>query len=972
MRAPSAAPRRRPRRGSRAGAAERQRGLAPAEQVAASPRPPPAIAASAGGSDSQVSSSVRDATRRPFQSRGGRYVDGQSFGSSPASTSSAAPLVGLAPQERRRPRRCRRARRGRAACPGSMWSSAGRRRQLRRPDLGGVADREGPRPRPARLGRRRGRSSGSSVVALEPGEVAGEPLGQPVRRAPESTADRRPRRRTRQQELRRGQQDGALDRARRALVGRVEGAQRVDLVAEELDPDRQLHRRREDVDDAAPPRELAATGDLGDRRVAEVEQVAQERVLVEPGADQELARLGGQVVRRDRVLEQRLDARDEDPRAPAAPGRQRGDARRRLVGDELAPLVGERGPRLEDGDRRRVARARPAAPRRPGRRSRRRGRSRRAARLERRAPPRGTTSRRAGRRRRPACRPTRPTSAGVPSRSRSAANEPVAASSGGSADRSGSRWPATRSARCGCGGAAASSSGGRVARSWLRPPGVLDLGVDRRDVEVDGVRRRPGGAWRAANSVGDLLGDAPVAAAPAAQRSAGRRLRHRAAASRQDAPPAGLASGGRRAASGGPSTSPGAASRSASASRSWNVLKRLAALLVPSRAQASTRVGGRVEQLVEALAARRARTSTGRGRGRCAPGRRCRPGSRLNFSVPSSSMIERRPLWPPWLPASRKRSLPNGSAKSSATIEQVAQRRVLAGEHLADGEPGLVHVGQRLDEGQVEPAVPAARRRSRRRAAAHGRPSRPARRAGRAPASRRCDASRRTAHPGSRDRRRPSPIPPDSTTDHGPESRPTGRAAVTARSREGRRGWYRGTGYAVGPAAPSSRRSSARIARSSSAVGVVPAADVERAVGHEQAQLVGGRPADVAGLAAAARLGLLARPLDGDDDVAEVRAGGRAAEADGRGAASAARVRRNASGGSNGNDSTSVGPVLPMCVGVEPGELGVVGEDQPDRGRRRRAGRLERRGRSRGERRRRRRASRTPSRTSTSIRHGGR
>ena len=35
-------------------------------------------------------------------------------------------------------------------------------------------------------------------------------------------------------------------------------------------------------------------------------------------------------------------------------------------------------------------------------------------------------------------------------------------------------------------------------------------------------------------------------------------------------------------------------------------------------------------------------------------------------------MIERRPLWPPWLPASRKRSLPNGSAKSSATISMSA------------------------------------------------------------------------------------------------------------------------------------------------------------------------------------------------------------------------------------------------------------------------------------------------------------
>ena len=57
---------------------------------------------------------------------------------------------------------------------------------------------------------------------------------------------------------------------------------------------------------------------------------------------------------------------------------------------------------------------------------------------------------------------------------------------------------------------------------------------------------------------------------------------------------------------------------------------------------------------------------------------------RLNFSVPSSSIIERNPLWPPWLPPSLKRSLPNGRAKSSATIEQIGQRRVLAGQDLAN------------------------------------------------------------------------------------------------------------------------------------------------------------------------------------------------------------------------------------------------------------------------------------------------
>ncbi len=48
-----------------------------------------AIPSAAPASDCQVSSSVREPWRRLFQSRGGRYDDGQSFGRSPASTISA-------------------------------------------------------------------------------------------------------------------------------------------------------------------------------------------------------------------------------------------------------------------------------------------------------------------------------------------------------------------------------------------------------------------------------------------------------------------------------------------------------------------------------------------------------------------------------------------------------------------------------------------------------------------------------------------------------------------------------------------------------------------------------------------------------------------------------------------------------------------------------------------------------------------
>ena len=54
-------------------------------------------------------------------------------------------------------------------------------------------------------------------------------------------------------------------------------------------------------------------------------------------------------------------------------------------------------------------------------------------------------------------------------------------------------------------------------------------------------------------------------------------------------------------------------------------------------------------------------------------------------------------------------------------------------------------------------------------------------------------------------------------------------------------------------------------------------------------------------------------------------------------------VRGNASGGRSGNERTSVGPRVPRWARVERGQLRVVGQDQPDRRRRRRAGDLGRR-----------------------------
>ena len=50
---------------------------------------------------------------------------------------------------------------------------------------------------------------------------------------------------------------------------------------------------------------------------------------------------------------------------------------------------------------------------------------------------------------------------------------------------------------------------------------------------------------------------------------------------------------------------------------------------------------------------------------------------------------------------------------------------------------------------------------------------------------------------------------------------------------------------------------------------MVPAAQVERAVGHEEAQLIARRPALPSILAAAARVGLRHRSRHGDDDLTQ-------------------------------------------------------------------------------------------------------
>src|SRR5450759_2985314 len=222
-------------------------------------------------------------------------------------------------------------------------------------------------------------------------------------------------------------------------------------------------------------------------------------------------------------------------------------------------------------------------------------------------------------------------------------------------------------------------------------------------------------------------------------------------------------------------------------------------------------------------------------------------------------MIERRPLWPPWLPPSRKRIFPKGRLKSSVTTSNSwsgARSRAIS---LRTATPesfmnvsGFASTRSRL---RKRPCTTALASRVR------PRPAQPARSASRSttiqPMLWRVFAY---CSPGF-----PSPtttftLPPrgggrSRGTLNGPNPRWIGPLA----------GWYRAPERVAHPASP---RGSPGVSSGSpggedrplqrphrgllGGLRMVPAAEVESAVDHEQADLVGRGPADVAGLAAAA------------------------------------------------------------------------------------------------------------------------
>ena len=120
-----------------------------------------------------------------------------------------------------------------------------------------------------------------------------------------------------ERELARRQDEHAPGRLLRALRHRVERAERLDVVAEELDPDRGVRGSRVDVDDAAAPGERAGLVHLGDRLVAEREEPACGLLPLDPVTDPDRAGARGQVLGRDGVLHERAERRHDGQRPTA-------------------------------------------------------------------------------------------------------------------------------------------------------------------------------------------------------------------------------------------------------------------------------------------------------------------------------------------------------------------------------------------------------------------------------------------------------------------------------------------------------------------------------------------------------------------------------------------------------------------------------------------------------------------------------
>ncbi len=141
--------------------------------------------------------------------------------------------------------------------------------------------------------------------------------------------------------------------AETALIGGLEDADLLDLVAEEFDPQRVIFGRREDVEDAAAHRDLAAPLDQIDPGVAGTDQPRDD--VIELGDITDLQRDRLEVAKaRDLRLHQRPHRRDNDGELAVVRVSQStsdGEAAADRVGARRQPLVRERFPRRVLGDR---------------------------------------------------------------------------------------------------------------------------------------------------------------------------------------------------------------------------------------------------------------------------------------------------------------------------------------------------------------------------------------------------------------------------------------------------------------------------------------------------------------------------------------------------------------------------------------------------------------------------------------------
>ena len=250
---------------------------------------------------------------------------------------------------------------------------AGRRCEVRRPDLRGIADREGARLAwpvghgPQRIVRRPRSGRGHRLAA----PTDGTPLGRDVRGSPprpsSGAGTRTPGRSTVRSTLpvvrwSVGSNDRSESISSPKNSIRWAGPSRAGT-RRRCHPAARTHRDRRPRSPACSP---GGTGHGATRPGGAGRRPAAPRLV-------------GEVVRRDRVLEQGLDARDEDACSAVPPGGEGRDPGGGLVGDE--PRCARRPAPSADPAQRPAPdrRAMPAAPRPRGRRSPRLARSRRRA-----------------------------------------------------------------------------------------------------------------------------------------------------------------------------------------------------------------------------------------------------------------------------------------------------------------------------------------------------------------------------------------------------------------------------------------------------------------------------------------------------------------------------------------------------------------------------------------------------------------